>query len=171
MWLSNYRSTYKLEKRYWPFLWGASRLNNRYYVLNLKNKWWWLQQRTKIHMVELILLTGSSGLSNSLIKWILYLSKQLLEWHIWCKRIIHQIESIAYGLYIIIWIQIPTGRNIRFNAWIDVHRSKIVYRILLFDVNIKIFSVRESGCRFEVHRNSLGDAANTPNSSNICTFQ
>jgi hypothetical protein len=49
-------------------------------------------------MVGLIVLMGSSGLSNRLIKCILYLAEQLLDLHIWGKRIIlHQIESIAYG--------------------------------------------------------------------------
>ena len=44
-------------------------------------------------------VAGSSGLSNRLIRCILFLLKQLLDVHIWCKRImLHQIESIAYGL-------------------------------------------------------------------------
>ena len=84
---------------YRPPLRGARRPNNGNYVLNLKNMLWWFQQSTKICMVGLVVLTGSSGLSNRLIRCILYLSEQLLDLHIWCGSILlHQIESIAYGL-------------------------------------------------------------------------
>ena len=66
---------------------------------------WWFQQSTKIRMVGLIMLMGSSGLSNRLIRCILYLSEQFLYLHIRCERVmLHQLESIAYGLQIIIWI-------------------------------------------------------------------
>ena len=96
---SNFRSACLLENRYPPSLRGARRPNNGYYVLNLKNMRWWFQQSTKIRMVGLTVLTGSSGLSNRLIRCILYLSEQLLDLHIWCERImLHQIESITYGL-------------------------------------------------------------------------
>ena len=49
-------------------------------------------------MVGLIVLTDSSGLSNRLIRCILFLSEQLLDWHIWCERMLHLIELIAYDL-------------------------------------------------------------------------
>jgi len=55
-----------------------------------------------------------------------------------------------------------------------VCRRKIVNRIVLFDLNIMIITPWEYASRFEVHRNSLGDMANTPNtpnSSEICTFK
>jgi len=54
-----------------------------------------------------------------------------------------------------------------------VCRRKIVNRIELFDLNIIIITPGEYASRFEMHRNSLGDAANspnTPNGSGICTF-
>ena len=46
---------------------GARELNNGYYVLKVNNIWWGFQQSTKIRMVGLIVLTGSSRLSNRLI--------------------------------------------------------------------------------------------------------
>jgi len=69
---SNFRSTCHLGKHYWPFLRGARWLNNGYYVLLLKNMRWWFQQSSKIFKVGLIVLTGSSGLSNKWIRCILY---------------------------------------------------------------------------------------------------
>jgi len=99
-----FRSACPPERRYWPFLIGARCLNNEYYVLKLKNIWWKSQQSTMIRIVRLVVLMGSSGLSNRLIRCILYLSEQLLDRHIWCKRMPHQRESIAYGLQIILWI-------------------------------------------------------------------
>jgi len=96
---SNFRSVCPPENRYPPSLRGARRPNNGYHVLNLKNMQWRFQQSTKIHMVGLTVFTGSSGLSNRLIRCISYLSEQLLDLHIWCERImLQQIESIAYGL-------------------------------------------------------------------------
>ena len=77
----------------------CKKTHNGYYVLNLKNMRWWFQQSTEISMVGLILLTGSSGLSNRLIRCILYLSEQLLDLHIWCGRIMPQlIQLIVYCL-------------------------------------------------------------------------
>ena len=96
---SNPRISCPPEKQYRPSLSGARRPINGYYVLNLKNMRWWFQQCRRIRMVGLILLMGSSGLSNGLIRCILYLSEQLFDQHICCERImLHQIESIAYGL-------------------------------------------------------------------------
>jgi hypothetical protein len=107
--LSNFGSLCLPEKRYQPFLQGGSTLNNRYFVLKLRNVRWRFQQSTKIRMVRLIVLTGSSGLSNSVIRCILYLLEHWLNQHICCERILHLIQSIVYGLYIIMWIEIPTG--------------------------------------------------------------
>jgi hypothetical protein len=101
---SNFRSACPLEQQYLPFLNGAWRLNNGHYVLKFKNLQWWFQQSTKIRMVGLIVLTGSSGLSNRLIWCILFLWEQLLDRHIWWERMLHQIGSIAYGLQITMWI-------------------------------------------------------------------
>ena len=60
-------------------------------------------------MVELIVLTYSSGLSDRLITYVLYLLKQLLGWYNACKTMLCLIESIANGLYVIMTILIPTG--------------------------------------------------------------
>jgi len=95
---SNFRSTFLPEKRYWHCLRGARRLNTGYFILKLKIMQWWFQQSTKIGMVGPIVLTGSSGLSKRLIWCILFLSEQLLDWHTGCESMLHQIESIAYGL-------------------------------------------------------------------------
>jgi len=95
---SNFRTACPPEKWYRPCLKGARKVNNRYYILKLKNMRWWSRQSTKIHMVGLIVLTSSSGLSNRLMRCILYLSKQLLHRHISCERMLHLTESIAYGL-------------------------------------------------------------------------
>jgi len=100
---SNFGSTCPSETRYQPVLKGVGRLNDVYYVLKFRNIQWWFEQRTKIHMVGLIVLTGSSRLSNRLIWCILFLSEQLLDRHIWCERMLHQIGLIAYGLEIIMW--------------------------------------------------------------------
>jgi len=48
-------------------------------------------------------------------------------------------------------------------------RWKIVNQIEPFDINIVIISHGEYGSRFDMHWNNLGDMANTPNSSEICT--
>jgi len=95
---SCFRSAWPSEKWCGPFLWGARRLSNGYYFLKHKNMGWWCQQDTKIRIVGLIVSTLSSGLSNTLIWCILYLSEQLLAWHIWWEGMLHQIESTAYGL-------------------------------------------------------------------------
>jgi len=95
---SNLRSPCPLEIPYWSSLSGAKWLNNEYYILKLKNMQWWFEYSTTICMVGLIVLTGSSGLSNSLIRYILFLLEKLLNWHIWCKKMLHQLQSIAYGL-------------------------------------------------------------------------
>lgn len=60
-------------------------------------------------MFGLIVFTGSSGFSNRLIRCILYLLWQLVDWHIGGERMLHQIKLIGYGVLIIICIQIPTG--------------------------------------------------------------
>jgi len=101
----DFRSVCPPENQYPPSQRGATRPDNGYCVLNIKNMRWWFQQRTNICMVGLIVLMGSSRLSNRLIWRIMYLSEQLLDLHIWWVRImLHQIESIAYGLEIIMWI-------------------------------------------------------------------
>jgi len=71
-----FQKCFQPGKQYWPFLSGARSLSNGYYVLNLKNTRWWFQRSTKIFMVGLIVLTGSSGLSNKRIWCILYLLEQ-----------------------------------------------------------------------------------------------
>jgi len=86
---SNSRSDCPPEKRYQPYPQGARRLSNRYYVLKFKNMYWWFQQSTKIRMVGLIVLTGSSGLPNRLIWCIVYLLKQLSDQHNCYKRMLH----------------------------------------------------------------------------------
>jgi len=58
-----------------------------------------------------------------------------------------------------------------YNAWIKVCRRRILDWIVLFDMNITIVSRGECGTWFEVYQNSLEAAANTPNSSKICTFK
>jgi len=95
---SKFTSPCPPEKLYPPFLNGARRLNNGYYVLKSKNMQWWLHQCTKLCMVGLIVLMGSSGLSNRLICCVFYLLERLLDQHIQRKRILHQTGSIAYGL-------------------------------------------------------------------------
>jgi len=95
---SNFRSANQAGKKYQPFLWGARRLNNRYYVLRLKNMWCSVQQSTQICIVGLIVLMCLSGLSSRLIRCILYLLNQFLNQHIWVGRMLHQAASIAYGL-------------------------------------------------------------------------
>jgi len=50
-------------------------------------------------------------------------------------------------------------------------RKKIGNRIEQFDIQSIIITPVEYGSRFKLHQNSHGDAANTPNSSEICTFQ
>ena len=49
----------------------------------------------------------------------------------------------------------------------------IVNRLVLYDINIILITPGEDAAKFIVHQNSLGDAANTPNtpnSSEICMF-
>ena len=131
---SNFRSACPLENHYQPFQRGVRILNNIYYVLKLRNMRWWFQQRTKIHMVGLIVLMSSFRYSNTLIQCILFQLEQLFERQIW-------------------WT--------------------IVNRIVWFDINIITITLCEFASRFEVHRNCLGDMANSSNSlksSNICTF-
>jgi len=64
---SNFRRAFPPENQYQPCLGGPKRLNDGYYVPKLKNMVRWFQQSTKISMVGLIVLMGSSGLSNRLI--------------------------------------------------------------------------------------------------------
>jgi len=68
----NFRSSCQPAKQYRHFLRGAKRPNNGYHILKLKNTWWWFQQKSKMFMVGLIVLTGSSGWSNRPIKSLLY---------------------------------------------------------------------------------------------------
>jgi len=49
--------------------------------------------------------------------------------------------------------------------------QKMANWIVLFNINIIIITPREYGSRLGVHRNNLGVTANTPNSSEICTFE
>jgi len=105
----NFRSACPPGKYYGPFLTCARRRNNGYYILKLKNTRWWFRHSTKIVMVGLIVLTGSSGLSNKRIWYILYLLEQLLDLRNWCRRMLRRAASIAYGLSIIMLIEIPTG--------------------------------------------------------------
>ena len=101
---SSLSSPCPLDKWYRPVLRGARRLNNGYYILKLKNMRWWFYHSTKINIVCLIVLTGSSGLSNRLIRPILKLLEQLLDQHIWSESMLHQTETIVYGLEILMWI-------------------------------------------------------------------
>ena len=101
------------ENQYRPVLWGASSFTSGCHVLKLNKMWWWLLQRTKIHIVGLIMLTGSSGLSNRLIQCILSLVEQLLDRHILSEIMLHKVESRMSGLYIIMWIWIPTWLYIK----------------------------------------------------------
>jgi len=100
----NLWSTCSPEKWYLPFLNTARRLSNGYYILKFKNMQWWFQQSTQIRVVGLIVLTGSSGLPYRVIHYIMFLSEQLLDRHMWCERMLHQIGSLAYGLSIIMCI-------------------------------------------------------------------
>jgi len=95
---SDSRSACHQEKWYRPFLRGVRRPNNGYCILKLKNLRSWFQHSSNIHMVGLIVLTCSCGLSNRLIRCIMYLSEQVLDRPITCERMLHLIESIAYGL-------------------------------------------------------------------------
>ena len=95
---SNVSSTGPRETQCRFFLTGAIRLNNGYYIVKFKNMQWWFQQSTKICMVGLIVLTGLSELLNRLIWCILNLLEQMLDWHIWYERMLHQMGSIAYAL-------------------------------------------------------------------------
>lgn len=92
---SNLRSLCLCEIQYWPFPPGAWRLNNGYWVLRFKNMQWWFQQCTMICLVELIVQKDSSGLSNRLIRRILYLLEQLFDRHICYKRMLYQLGSIV----------------------------------------------------------------------------
>jgi len=94
---SNIRSACQPGKQNQPFLRSARRLNDGYYILKLKNTQWWFQQSSKIFIVGLIVLTGSSGSSNRRIKCILYALEQYLDWHIWCWRMLHRAALLAYG--------------------------------------------------------------------------
>jgi len=94
----NVRSICQPEKRYWPELNWPRWLNNGYYMLKLEKMRWWFQQSTMIRNFGLIDFMDSSRFSNRLVRCILYLSEQLWDWHIWFERMLHQIESIAYGL-------------------------------------------------------------------------
>ena len=95
---SEFRSSLVPGTHYRAFLRGARRLNDGYYIFKLKKMQRRFQQCSKICMVGLIVLTGSSGLSNRLIWCIQYLSELLLDQQIWCEWMLHQIGSIAYGL-------------------------------------------------------------------------
>jgi len=106
---SNFRSACQPEIHYQPFWKDARRFNSGYDVHKLKNMWCWLQQNTKIYTFGLIVLMGSSKLSNRLIRCILYPSEQSLNWYILSERMLHQIELIVYALNAIKWIEIPTG--------------------------------------------------------------
>jgi hypothetical protein len=55
-----------------------------------------------------------------------------------------------------------------YNTWIEVCRRNIVNWILLFDTTITIITSGEYGCKFKDQQYTLGDMANTPNSSEIC---
>jgi hypothetical protein len=78
-----FRSACQREKRHWPGVLGASRINNGYYVLTFENIDCCVLPSTTLHIVELIVLTGQSGLWNRLIWSILYLLEQLLDQYIW----------------------------------------------------------------------------------------
>jgi len=98
IWSSNFKSACELGKQYRPFLRGAQRLNNGYYILTFKNMQRWFELSSKIFMVGLIVLTGASRLSNRQIRCILYLFEQQLDQHSWCGWMWQQAASIAYGL-------------------------------------------------------------------------
>jgi len=98
---SNFSSACRPGTQYWHFLRVAKRLNNGYYILKFKNTQWWFQQSSKIVIVGLIVLTGSSGLSNRQIWCIIYPFKRLLDQHIWCGRMLQWAVSIADGFQII----------------------------------------------------------------------
>jgi hypothetical protein len=117
-----FMSSWLLEKWYGPSLSGARTLNNLYYVLKLMNIWWCLQQSSKICIVGILVLTGSSGLSKGLKLFIMYLAEQLLDRHTWYVRMLDQIESKSYGLLIIFWKLIPTGLYIKLQ-----HQNNGVY--------------------------------------------
>jgi len=97
---SNFRSARQPGYKHWPFLRGPRTLNNGYYILKLKNTRWSFQWSIKTYMVGLIGLTGSSGLSNRWIRFVLYLLDQYLGQHMWCGRRLHWVAMIAYGLWI-----------------------------------------------------------------------
>jgi len=94
----DFSSAYRLETRYRFIQSGARWPSNGYWILKLKNIQWWFHRTKQIYMIVLIGFTGLSGLSNRLRWCNLYLSLQLLNRCIWCMRMLHQIESIVYGL-------------------------------------------------------------------------
>jgi len=87
-----------------PFLKGVWRFKSGYFILKPKIIQLWFRQCTQIGIVGLMVLAGSAGLSNRVIRCIVYLLHQLLYKHIWCERMLYQIQSLVYGLSIILWI-------------------------------------------------------------------
>jgi len=101
---SNFRTACPSEKQYWPFQNNARKPNNGYYICKFRNMQRWFQHSTKIHMDGRIVLMGSSELLNRVIWCLMNRLEKLLDQHIWCDRMLHQIGSIAYCLQIIMWI-------------------------------------------------------------------
>jgi len=86
------------------------------------------------------------------------------------NRMLRSIESIVYGVNMIMQIMIPTGLYISYNCWIMLCRSKIVDRILQFDIDIMMITQGKYASRFDVSQKSLWNTANGANSSTICIF-
>jgi hypothetical protein len=100
----NFTSIFRPGKIHHPFPRGARTHNNGYYVFKLNNTRWWFQLTTKIFVVGLIVLMGSSWLSNRWIRCIVYILQQQWDHNIWCVRILQCKALIAYGLWIIMLI-------------------------------------------------------------------
>jgi len=159
----NSRSTCQPGKHYWPFTRGARRLNNGYYVLKLKNTQWWFQHSSMILMVGLIVLMCSSRISNKWTRCILYLLERLLDQPISCWRMLHWAASIAYGLYIIMLLL--DWMLIWLHWQIQVYSCEIVYRIVLFDIDIIYYHFQRVW--YQVHWNCPGDESCRPWHSKI----
>jgi len=101
---NDFRNACWPEKPYQHFSWGARRLNNGNYILNLQIKLYWFQQSTIISMVGLNVLMGSSKLSWRLRRSIVYCFEKLFDQYISSRIIQHQVALITYGLLKIIWI-------------------------------------------------------------------
>jgi len=121
---------------------GKSILTMSEWYINAQ-RWVWYCLAERYTMADLTMYKAPHGLSDCIDRYIWVVKQTIRYIHCWlercmdqltfCGSMLHQVISSSYSLKIIMWIQIPTGLNLKLNIWytcLAVRRFVEVYWLI-----------------------------------------